>query len=71
MQPNLQKNQKRIEILFSERGDFWLQDVAVNDGGTLRMALERLGYEKFIVSGVDPDNPNALSEGMQVRVHVV
>ena len=61
---------KTVELLISERGDFWMETVHINEDETLRDVLHKLGYVAFHVQGVNPDDTRAIRDGMTVRVHI-
>jgi hypothetical protein len=61
---------KVIELIVSERNDFWMETMQVNEGETLREALQRRGFDSFRVSAIDLDDVHAIHDGMTVRVHI-
>lgn len=70
MYSNANVAKKEVEFLFSERNDIWLQDVEIYEGETLSMAIEKLGFTKYVIDGLDPDDETVIHDGMTVRVRV-
>ena len=68
---SIHKQKKYIEIVFSERGDFWIEDMLIDDGESIAEALKKQGYQKFIVDTVDAYDPNAVQDGMHIRVKIM
>jgi hypothetical protein len=61
---------KTVDLLISERGDFWIATIQLNEDETLRATLQRLGYSQFHTEGVDPDDFRTIRDGMTVHVRV-
>jgi hypothetical protein len=66
----MEQKTKKIEIVFSERGDSWIEDIVVDSDQSLNELLLSKGYEKFLVDGIDPDNSDLIIDGMSIRVKI-
>jgi hypothetical protein len=62
---------KVVQLVLSERGDFWIEDLQLAEEETLRHALQQRGFNQFIVVDINPDDAQAVKEGMTLRVHIV
>jgi hypothetical protein len=71
MENKTDKTTKTVELVVSERGDIWMEDLEVLPEESLRDALKRRGYESFQYIGVVMDDPGAIKDKMVVRIRLM
>ena len=62
---------RNILIVFSERGDSWIEDASIPITLSLNDWLMEKGFSSFVASGIrDINDPKMIVDGMQIRVKV-
>ncbi len=66
----MDKTNRKIEVVFSERRDVWIEELEIKQTQSLKEAMERRGFQSFRVLNVNPLDPEAVTDRMVIRVRL-